>query len=136
MKKLLATTVFAVAVLFNLPADAGMNNDNSKAMKAAQPAMQQASQNMPEMAIMTVEQVQTLGDDAPVVMEGMITQAMGDEMYTFQDQSGNTIMVEIDDEDWNGLKPNPNDMVIITGETDKKGNIVEIDVDTISLKNN
>ena len=101
---------------------------------AAHSAQQQAAQNMPQMAVMTVEQVQTLGDDVPVMMEGMITQAMGDEMYTFQDPAGNTIMVEIDDEDWNGLKPNPNDMVVITGETDKKGNVVEIDVDTIAMK--
>ena len=133
MKKLLASTAFAAVILFNFPVHAGMEHSSSQAAPAT---MQQAAQNMPDMAIMTVEQVQTLGDDAPVVMEGMITQAMGDEMYTFQDPSGNTIMVEIDDEDWNGLKPNPNDMVIITGETDKKGNIVEIDVDTIALKNN
>lgn len=136
MNKLLVSTAFAIAVLLNFPVTAAMHGNHSQAMDKAQPAMQQAAQNMPEMAVMTVEQVQTLGDDAPVVMEGMITQAMGDEMYTFQDPSGNTIMVEIDDEDWNGLKPDPNAMVIITGETDKKGNIVEIDVDTISLKNN
>ncbi len=128
MKKLFTTTALAASVLFSLPALAGMGNN------AAHSAQQQAAQNMPQMAVMTVEQVQTLGDDVPVMMEGMITQAMGDEMYTFQDPAGNTIMVEIDDEDWNGLKPNPNDMVVITGETDKKGNTVEIDVDTIAMK--
>ena len=46
------------------------------------------------------------------------------------------ISPEIDDEDWNSVKPTPSDMVIITGETDKNGNIMEIDVDTISLKSN
>ena len=129
MKKLLASTALVATVLFNMPAFA--------ASQAAAPAPQ-AAQNMqqPSMAVMTIEQVQGLGDDAHVVLEGMITQALGDDMYTFQDPAGNTISVEIDNEDWNGLKPNPNDMVIITGEVDKEGNIVEIDVDTIALKNN
>jgi uncharacterized protein YdeI (BOF family) len=43
-------------------------------------------------------------------------------------------MVEIDNEDWNKIKPGPQDMVIITGETDKNGDITEIDVETISMK--
>lgn len=127
MKKSLTTTALAAAFLFNLPVYAGMNNNSSQTSQTAQQLT---------MAVMTIEQVQGLGDDAPVVLEGMITQAMGNEMYTFQDPAGNTIMVEIDDEDWNSVKPTPNDMVIITGETDKNGNIMEIDVDTISLKNN
>lgn len=129
MKKLLASTALVATVLFNMPAFA--------ASQAAAPAPQ-AAQNMqqPSMAVMTIEQVQSLGDDAPVILEGMITQAVGDEKYTFQDPTGATIIVEIDDEDWNGLKPNPKDMVIITGELDRDGNIIEIDVDTIALKNN
>jgi len=129
MKKLLASTALVATVLFNMPAFA--------ASQAAAPAPQ-AAQNMqqPSMAVMTIEQVQGLGDDAPVILEGMITQAVGDEKYTFQDPTGATIIVEIDDENWNGLKPNPKDMVIITGELDRDGNIIEIDVDTIALKNN
>ena len=129
MKKLLASTALVATVLFNMPAFA--------ASQAATPAPQ-AAQNMqqPSMAVMTIEQVQGLGDDAPVILEGMITQAVGDEKYTFQDPTGATIIVEIDDEDWNGLRPNPKDMVIITGELDRDGNIIEIDVDTIALKNN
>jgi uncharacterized protein (TIGR00156 family) len=129
MKKLLASTALVATVLFNIPAFA--------ASQAAAPAPQ-AAQNMqqPSMAVKTIEQVQGLGDDAHVVLEGTITQALGDDMYTFQDPAGNTISVEIDNEDWNGLRPNPNDMVIITGEVDKEGNIIEIDVDTIALKNN
>ena len=132
MKNIFASTALIATVLFNLPAYAGTEN----VAQTAQPAVQQAAQNMPQMAVMTVEQVQTLGDDMPVVMEGMITQAMGDEKYTFQDSAGNTIIVEIDDEDWNGLKPNPTAMVVITGETDRDDNTIEIDVDTIALKGN
>ena len=131
MKKILASTILTAAVLFNLPAIAGMKNQTNSMSQASTQNMQSSQ---PQIDLMTIEQVQTLGDDTPVMLEGMIVQSMGDEMYTFQDAAGNTIMVEINNESWNGLKPNPNDMVIITGETDKKGNIVEIDVDTIALK--
>ena len=130
MKKSLTSVALATAVLFNLPAYAGMDKTNNQ---ATQPSVQQQA-TQPNMAIMTIEQVQSLGDNAPVMLEGMITQAMGDEMYVFQDPTGATIMVEIDDSNWNGLKPSPNDMVIITGETDKNGNLMEIDVETIAMK--
>ena len=81
----------------------------------------------------TVSEALLLEDDAPVALIGTITQNLGDEKYQFTDNTG-TVVVEIDDEDWNGLTPNPNDMVVITGEVDKDGNVVEIDVDTIALK--
>ena len=122
MKKLLASTILATTVLCNLPAYAQMNNTSTQNM------------SQPSMDIMTIEQVQGLGDNAPVMLEGMIIQSLGDEKYTFQDPSGATIIVEIDDEDWKGLKPTPQDVVIITGETDKNGNITEIDVETIMMK--
>jgi len=125
MRKLLTSTTLAAALLFGISAQAAMNNN------ASAPTMQ----NAPAMAVMTIEQVQGLGDNAPVMVEGMITQALGDEKYTFQDPTGATMVVEIDDDDWNGVKMNPEDMVIITGETDKNGNVTEIDVDTIALKN-
>lgn len=116
MKKLFATTALAAAVLFNLPANA------------------QENANMPQVSVMTIEQVQTLADDTPVVLEGMIIQSLGNEKYTFKDASGATITVEIDDDDWNSVKPSANDMVIISGEVDKNTDTLEIDVDTISLK--
>lgn len=133
MKTLLASTALAAAILFNIPAHAGMDKNHTS---SAQGSMQQSAQNtaQPNMAIMTIEQVQGLGDNTPVMLEGMITQAVGDEMYVFQDPTGATIMVEIDDKNWNGLKPSPNDLVIISGETDKNGNIMEIDVETIAMK--
>lgn len=121
MKKLLTTAALVTGILFNLPAYAGMQKNQT----ASQPAM----------AVMTIEQIQGLGDDAPVMVEGMIINSLGDEKYTLKDSTGATMIVEIDDEDWNGMKmPSPNEMVVITGETDKEGNITEIDVDTISMK--
>ena len=127
MKKLLVSTALAATVFFNLSAYAEMTNNQPQ--QSAEQSIQQ-----PAMAIMTIEQVQGLGDNAPVMLEGMIVQSMGNGKYTFQDPSGATIIVEIDAEEWNGLKPGPQDMVIITGETDKNGNIMEIDVETIAMK--
>ena len=125
MKKLLAATTLATAFLLNAPLYAMPNSDS-------QP--QQSMSSQPAMAVMTVEQVQGLADNTPVVLEGMIVQSLGDEKYTFQDPSGNTLTVEIDNEDWNGMQPNPQAMVVITGEVDKEGNVTEIDVDTITPK--
>lgn len=125
MKTLLTSTALAIAILFNFSAYAEMNKETT----TSQPTIQQ-----PAMEIMTIEQIQGLKDNAPVVLEGMIIQSMGNEKYNFQDPSGATIIIEIDDEDWNGLKPSPQDMVIITGEIDKNGNVTEIDVDTIAMK--
>ena len=121
MKKLFAATALTTALFFNGPTNAQMSNTTAQ--------MQQ-----PAMAVMTVEQVQGLADNTPVMLEGMITQSLGDEKYTFQDASGNTLTVEIDNEDWNGMQPDPQAMVVITGEVDKEGNITEIDVDTITPK--
>lgn len=125
MKNLFTSTALVTAILFNFSAYAEMNKETT----SPQPTIQQ-----PAIEIMTIEQVQGLGDNTPVILEGMIIQSIGNEKYTFQDSSGATIMVEIDNEDWNKIKPGPQDMVIITGETDKNGNLMEIDVETIAMK--
>ena len=59
-----------------------------------------------------------MGDDKPVVLVGKIEKSLGDEKYLFRDASG-TIVVEIDNEDWNGVNVTPNDTVELRGETDK-----------------
>ena len=88
----------------------------------------------PATNVISVEQIQGLNDDTYVILQGNITQALGDEMYVFSDGTG-TINVEIDDDDWNGLNVGPNDLVVIRGEIDKNGNVVEVDVDEVTLAN-
>ncbi len=80
----------------------------------------------------TVSEAQAMPDDAPVVLQGTISSASGDEMYIFTDGTG-SINVEIDDDDMAGLNISPNDVVMIQGEIDRNGNTVEIDVDEIIL---
>ncbi len=80
----------------------------------------------------SVAEAKDLADDTIVVIQGNITQSLGNEKYIFTD-GNDTITVEIDNEDWNGLEVGPQDVVIITGEVDKDWNSVEIDVDEIVL---
>jgi len=80
----------------------------------------------------SVAEAKAMADDAVVIIQGNITQSLGDEKYTFTDGK-ETIVVEIDDEDWKGLNVKPEDVVVITGEVDKGWNSIEIDVDEIVL---
>ena len=86
----------------------------------------------PQSQIITVEQANGMDDEAFVMLKGNISKALGNEMYMFTDSTGD-IVVEIDDDDWNGQNISPEDVVIITGEVDKGLTNVEIDVDEISL---
>ena len=78
----------------------------------------------------SVTEVTTLPDNSPVVMRGRITKNMGEQMYLFEDSSGN-IVLEIDEEDWNGNTVRVNDIVSVYGTVDKGPNSVEIDVESI-----
>ena len=113
MNKIFSAVALTTALMFSLSANAQFQ--------------------APAQAPITVEQAKDMPDDAFIVLEGNITQQMGDEKYMFQDPSG-TIVVEIDNEDWRGVKVNPSDVVVITGTLDKDFMEVEVDVDTVNLK--
>lgn len=87
-----------------------------------------------EVAIVSIQQAKGMNDDAMVILQGNIQKKVGDELYLFSD-GNDTIMVEIDDDDWNGLNIGPDDMVEITGEVDKGWTSIEIDVDQIKKVN-
>lgn len=88
----------------------------------------------PAVAPVTVEQALSMNDDAVVVLEGKIINSLGDEKYTFQDKTGE-IIIEIDDEDWHGVKVTPDNTVEIRGEIDKDpGETTKIDVKSFSIK--
>lgn len=73
----------------------------------------------PIMAPITVEQALSARDDAIVVLVGKITTSLGDEKYIFADSTGEVI-IEIDDEDWHGVKVTPDNTIEIVGEVDKE----------------
>ena len=90
------------------------------------------SANQP--AAITVQEALNLNDEAKVVLQGNIINSLGDEKYTFKDATGE-IVIEIDDEDWRGVKATPENTVEITGEVDKDANEpTTIDVDIVTIK--
>lgn len=82
--------------------------------------------------LVTAIEVAKLPDDAEVRLVGYIVKNVGNEKYEFRDETG-TIMVEIDDDDWNGVEVTPEQRVEITGEVDQEWQKTELDVDTIRL---
>lgn len=80
--------------------------------------------------IVTVAQVKEMRDDVPVIVTGQIIKSMGDEKYLFRDAT-DSIVIEIDDDDWNGLTVTPEDNVKLYGEVESKLFKTEIEVDRI-----
>ena len=122
MKKISLLTVLALAPLCGAMAGSGMqnntnNNSNNRMM-----------QNQP--TYWSVMEVVSLPDNSPVTMRGRITKNMGDNVYVFEDSSG-TIMLEIDEEDWNGKTVRVDDIVTVYGNVDKGSDYTEIDVTSI-----
>jgi len=78
----------------------------------------------------SVAEVINMPDNTPVVMLGRITKNMGEEMFVFEDSSG-TIMMQIEEEDWNGRTVTADEVVTVYGHVDKNGNVTEIEVDSI-----
>ena len=70
-------------------------------------------------SVTSVANAKTLKDDAPVVLEGKIKSQIRSEHYTFADNKGDTIEIEIDDKDWGGVKVDENTSIRIYGEVDK-----------------
>ncbi len=81
----------------------------------------------------TVAEALKLGDDKQVILVGKIEKSLGNEKYTFTDNTG-SVTVEIDDDEWRGLTLNENDIVEIKGEIDKDFTSFEVDVDSITKK--
>ncbi|MCR4917810.1 MAG: NirD/YgiW/YdeI family stress tolerance protein [Alphaproteobacteria bacterium] len=80
------------------------------------------------MMVVSVEEVQNMPDNAPVVVRGYLVEQNGENSYMFRDGTG-TINLEIEEEDWNGQTFVPTDFIEVWGEVDKNGmNVTEIDV--------
>ena len=87
----------------------------------------------PGLAPVSVAEAKKLRDDTNVVMIGNIVKSIGDEKYEFTDGT-DVIIVEIDNDLWNGVKITPNDKIEIQGEVDTKMFKNIIDVDAIVKK--
>ena len=124
MKKISVLAMLTVLPVASALAGPGMKSQNTNAMNTNN----MMQQNQP--TYWSVMEVVSLPDNTPVTMRGMITKNMGDNIYVFEDSSG-TIMMEIDEEDWNGQTVRVDDIVTVYGNVDKGSDYVEIDVNSI-----
>ncbi len=83
-----------------------------------------------ENVVVSVKQAKEMRDEVPVVVEGFIIKRLGDEEYLFEDIS-DSIVVEIDDDDWRGQNITPTDKVRLRGDVDKGLFTTEIEVDYV-----
>ncbi|EKU11987.1 YgiW/YdeI family stress tolerance OB fold protein [Campylobacter showae] len=81
----------------------------------------------------TVKQALALPDDARVVLEGKIVSEFRPEHYLFVDKNGDTIEVEIDNNDWRGVTVDENTPVRIQGKVDKDFMETSINVKSIEI---
>ena len=121
MKKISVLAMLTVLPVASALAGSGVNSN----MKNSNNMMQQ---NQP--TYWSVTEVVSLPDNTPVTMRGKITKNMGDNIYVFEDSSG-TIMMEIEEEDWNGNTVLVDDIVTVYGNIDKSDNYTEIDVSSV-----
>lgn len=87
--------------------------------------------NMPK-NVSNVSDVQNMPDETIVYVQGYLTQNLGDEMYTFQDNSG-TITVEIDNDLMMGNQSSPDTLVWIAAEVDRNGDVVALEAEEIQF---
>lgn len=118
MKKISVLALIAVMPICGAFAGPGKNMNNMNNNMNTQPA------------VWSVTEVVSLPDDTPVVMRGRITKNMGNNIFVFEDGSG-TIMMEIDEESWNGNTVRVDDVVTVYGSVDKGSNYTEVDVESI-----
>lgn len=82
----------------------------------------------------TVKAALEARDDSYVTLTGNIIEQVGNELYTFRDETGQ-IVVEIENDDWHGMNVTPETKVVIQGEVDQGWKTVKVDVERMRLLN-
>lgn len=125
MKKIIYTSLFALSIAVSCGASAGFEPNAP---------VSQGGFKGPTDGITTVAAALNAKDDTLVQLTGHIEKETAKEKYQFRDSTG-AIIIEIDNDDWNGLTVTPADTVTIYGEVDKEiMHSPEIDVDRIEKK--
>lgn len=107
MKKSCLTGLFLLASVFSISAFSNNQMDRF-----------QGGFTGAEEGLFLVESVLDAGlfsDETPVRLTGFILTALGNQLYTFEDDSG-SIIVEIEDKIWFGLRVDAKTKIIIRGE--------------------
>ncbi len=86
-----------------------------------------------ENKISSVQEVRAMQDDGNVTMQGKIEKHLKRDKYQFRDGTG-FIIVEIDDDVWDGQTVTPQDTIWIFGELDSDPENPEVDVERLKKK--
>lgn len=117
MKKVLISSVLALALAGSLNATGGFNADANANANTNVNANMGGFTGPGAVAVNTVQGALNAYDDTIVTLTGKITRQVAHEKYEFRDNTG-TIIIEIDDDEWYGVQAGPNDTVQIRGEVD------------------
>jgi len=80
----------------------------------------------------TVASVNSMQDDEKITLEGYLVKKIRSEHYIFRDASGE-IEVEIDNEDFKGVKVTPETKIRLVGEVDMDRTSTTVDVDSVEV---
>ena len=80
----------------------------------------------------TAAEAKTHASESWVMLEGHIVQSLGDELYRFEDASGE-ILVRIGPEDWHGQKVQIDTPVKIHGQLKQRGDHMEVKADRVMV---
>jgi uncharacterized protein (TIGR00156 family) len=123
MRKNFVFVVFAVFMLTAFVCTAGADSWNGGGYTGPS-----------SISVKKAKEVKNMSHDTNVVLEGRIESYLGNEKYLLNDGS-DTIILEIDNDVWNGLEVGPDDIVIVYGEVDRKFQRLEVEVERIEKKN-
>ena len=120
MKKLSLIAILALAI-----------SANAAGFTGGQAPMNQGGFLGPKSGVNSVKAALGARDDTLVEIKGKIISQVGHEKYKFSDGK-DTIIIEIDDDDWGGLSVGPDELITIYGEVDANAILAnEIDVKRI-----
>lgn len=125
MKKILLSTLVTALALPLLATSVSAKNKNKGFVFVPQ-----------EMAIETVADAKDKADDTIVVLQGYIAKSLGGDKYAFTDKTGE-IIIEIDDDEFDGVSVTSGEMIEIMGEVDKDSKKpAKVEVKTIKKLDN
>ena len=123
MKKILLSTLVTALALPLLATSVSAKNKNKGFVFVPQ-----------EMAVETVADAKDKADDTIVVLQGYIAKSLGGDKYAFTDKTGE-IIIEIDDDEFDGVSVTSGEMIEIMGEIDKDSKKpAKVEVKTIKKK--
>ncbi|MCL9773117.1 YgiW/YdeI family stress tolerance OB fold protein [Vibrio methylphosphonaticus] len=130
MKK---TSIFLLSsILFSASALASEETINKEAMQTTAGGFQGPSVDD---TLSTVEEVMNAGwltDGNKVTLVGHIVKSMGNDIYTFQDSTGQ-MPIEIEADEWGGQTVTPKDKVKIFGEIEKNDSEAAVEADSVRI---